>query len=348
VTSTSDPEQLRVLAVTNIWPVGDSYRGIFVKEQVEALRQMGVEVDVEVVAQDRGKADYLLAAARVRRRAREGNYDLVHVHYGMAAWSARFVRQLPRVLSVYGSDVNVPWQRAVTRMGWGGTAARIYVSPNLAANSGDPEGYVIADGVDFSLFSPGDRDEARASFGVAPGELVVLFGGHPDNQVKGYDVFTDVLTELRARGLPIREIVLVGTGQSRSAVPVKFAAADVMLFTSRKGSEGSPSVIKEASVMGLPVVSVNVGDAAEVLDGVTPSAVVDFPEPWGTDAARAALITTLADQTAHILAQGTRSNGRERNARLDSRRVAEQVMKIYRQILRTSSIPRSVPDGGEQ
>src|SRR5215468_917776 len=207
-TGVSGTRALKVLAVTNLWPVGDSFRGIFVKEQVEALRQAGVDVDVEVVAQDRGKADYLLAAARIRRRARAGGYDVVHVHYGMAAWAARFVGPVPRVLSVYGSDVNVPWQRAVTRMGSGGTAARIYVSPNLAANSGDPGGHVIADGVDFSLFNPGDRAAARSALGIAPDELVVLFGGHPDNQVKGHDVFTDVLAELRGRGLNIRELVL--------------------------------------------------------------------------------------------------------------------------------------------
>jgi teichuronic acid biosynthesis glycosyltransferase TuaC len=117
-------------------------------------------------------------------------------------------------------------------------------------------------------------------------------------------------------------------------VPAKFAAADVLLFTSRKGSEGSPSVIKEATVMGLPVVSVDVGDAAELLDGVEPSAVVAFPEPWGSDEARDELVGTLADRVAQVLASGDRSNGRERNARLDSRRVAEQVVAVYRQVLR--------------
>jgi glycosyltransferase involved in cell wall biosynthesis len=331
---TTGSRSLRVLAVTNLWPVGDSFRGIFVKEQVEALRQVGVAVDVEVVAQDRGKADYLFAAARVRRRVRSGQYDVVHVHYGIAAWAARFSGRVPRVLSVYGSDVNVPWQRAVTRMGSGGTAARIYVSPNLAANSGDKHGHVIADGVDFGLFSPSDRAAARSALGIGPAELVVLFGGHPDNQVKGYDVFADVLADLRGRGLTVRELLLPAPGQPRSAVPMKFAAADVLLFTSRKGSEGSPSVIKEATVMGLPVVSVDVGDAAELLDGVEPSAVVAFPEPWGTDAARAGLVAALADRTADVLAVGGRSNGRERNARLDSRRVAEQVVAVYRQVLR--------------
>lgn len=323
----------KVLAVTNIWPVGDSYRGIFVKEQIEALRRLGVHTDVEIVAQGRNKADYLLGALRVRDRVRQGHYDLVHIHYGMAAVAARLCGQIPKVLSLYGSDINVGWQRAVTKLGLKGVDARIYVSENLRANAGDKDGHVIADGVDFKLFAPGDRDRIRADYGIKPEEKVLLFGGHPDNLVKGYDVFAGVLEELRARGLPVRELILAAPDQPRSVVPRKFDAADVLLFTSRKGSEGSPSVITEATVMGLPVVSVNVGDAAKQLEGVTQSEVVDFPQPWGADETRAKLVRQLADRTADVLAAGHRSNGREHNAWMDSELVAQRVMELYRRVL---------------
>jgi Glycosyltransferase Family 4/Glycosyl transferases group 1 len=325
-------EALRVLAVTNIWPVGDSFRGIFVKEQVAALRRLGLHVDVEVVAQHRGKADYFLAALRVQRRLRQARYDVVHIHYGMAAFATRFVRGVPRVLSHYGSDVNVGWQHRFTRLG-GPMDARIYVSQNLKDNAKDPSGHVIADGVDFTLFAPGDRDLARAALGIDPAEKAILFGGHPANEVKGYDVFTAVLEELRQRGIPAREQVLPAPNQPRTAVPRKFDAADLLLFTSRRGSEGSPSVIKEATAMGLPVVSVAVGDAEKLLNGVVPSELVDFPEPWGEPEARAKLIRLLADRATDVLAMGGRSNGRERNGWLDAQRVAEQVVEVYRQVL---------------
>ncbi len=325
-------ERLRVLAVTNLWPVGDSFRGIFVKEQVEALRRLGSHVDVEVIGQQRGKLDYLLAALRVRRRVEQGGYDLVHAHYGMAAFASRFVT-VPRVLSLYGSDINVAWQHAITRAG-GRADARIYVSQNLKDNARDRGGHVIADGVDFTLFKPGDRCAARASYGVAPQEKAILFGGHPNNEVKGYDVFSDVLKELAQRGLPVKEIVLAAPNQPRSIVPRKFDVADLLLFTSRKGSEGSPSVIKEATAMGLPVVSVAVGDAQKLLNGVVPSQIVDFPEPWGEPDARAKLIRLLADRSADVLAVGERSNGREQNGWLDAERVAEQILEVYRQVLR--------------
>lgn len=326
-------ERLKVLAVTNLWPAGDSFRGIFVKEQVDALRRIGVRVDVEIVAQRRGRADYLLAARRIRRLVRQREYDLVHVHYGMSAFPARFTGAVPKVLSLYGSDVNVAWQRAVTRLGLHDIDARIYVSENLRATAADRDGHVIADGVDFTLFTPGDRAEARAAHGIGADEKVILFGGHPANKVKGYDVFADVLRELRGRGIKVRELVLAAPGQPRAAVPGKFDAADVLLFTSRKGAEGSPSVIGEATAMGLPVVSVNVGDAAEQLSGVTPSEVVDFPEPWGAGDTRTKLVRLLADRTVDVLATGARSNGRECNLWMDSEQVARRVLEVYRRVL---------------
>jgi glycosyltransferase involved in cell wall biosynthesis len=325
---------MRVLAVTNLWPQDGGFRGVFVREQVAAVRRLGVEVDVEVVAQSRGKADYLLAAPRVRKRVRSGGHDLVHVHYGLTALAARFVGAVPRVLSLYGSDVNVGWQRLAASLGASGVAARVYPSRRLAEAAGDPTGYVVPNGVDCGLFrQPADRSAVRASLGLAPSELVVLFGALPANAVKGYDVFTDVLAALRSRGLPVRELVLAEPDQPRTRVVDKFAAADVLLVTSRKGTESGPLVVKEAAAMGLPVVSVDVGDVAEVLAGVTPSTVVSFPEPWGTPVTRAVLVGRLADAVAAVLATGLRSDGRERTTRYDEREVARQLVAVYREVL---------------
>jgi glycosyltransferase involved in cell wall biosynthesis len=312
----ADP--LRVLAVTNLWPEGGSFRGVFVKEQVEALRRLGHRVDVEVVAQARGKSDYLLAIPRVRRAAASGDYQVIHVHYGLAGLAARFAGRTPRVLSLYGSDVNDPRQWRLTRLGRGGSAARIYVSRRLADSAGDPAGDVIPNGVDLSVFTPQDRAAARAALGIGPDQPVVLFGALPSNAVKRYDVFRAVVDRLGAR-----ELVLSAPGQPIADLVAKFAAADLLLFTSRQGSEGSPTVVKEAAVMGLPVVSVDVGDVAEILDGVSPSAVV----PFGPD-----LVDRLATEAAQVLAAGTRSNGRERLGWLDSPAIAQRIVDVYHRV----------------
>jgi teichuronic acid biosynthesis glycosyltransferase TuaC len=333
MTTVEPGKGLRVLCVTNMWPEGDSFRGIFVKEQVEALRALGAEVDVEIVAQSRGRKDYLLAAPRIRRRVRAGDYDLVHIHHGMVALACRFIGRTPRVLGLYGHDVNWHWQRWITKAGWGGVAEKLYISRRMAVAAGEPDGLVIPNGVDFNLFTPGDRTGPREQFGVADSERIVLFGGVPSNWVKGYDVFTDVLARLKERGIPVRELILPEPGQSRDNVAPKFLAADVLLFTSLKGFEGSPTVVKEATAIGLPVVSTDVGDVVSVLDGVIPSAVVEYPEPWGTPEAREQLIRGLTDRVAEVLAANTRSNGREVNAWLAWSQIARTMIEMYRDVI---------------
>jgi glycosyltransferase involved in cell wall biosynthesis len=328
-------EPLRILAVTNMWPEGQSFRGLFVEQLVEATRRLGHRVDVEIVAQSRGRLDHFLAAPRVRSRAAAGGYDVVHIHYGMTAPAARFVGSVPRVISLYGSDINVRWRRWMTRAGWGGCAARVYVSRRLAARANDPDPIIIPNGVDFGLFVPGDRQAARLALGASPDERLVLFGGHPGTAVKGWDVFSDVVARLGARGLPVRPVILSEPGQPAARVVEKFDAADLLLFTSRRGSEGSPTVVKEAIAMGLPVVSVDVGDVPDLLSGVVPSAVVTFPDDPDPAKARAALVDRLEERAASILALETRADGRDQTAWLDLDAVAGRVVDVYRSVIRS-------------
>lgn len=329
------PERLRILVVTNLWPRGGSFRGIFVREQVEAVRALGHHVDVEVVAQDRGRADYLLAAARVRRQVRAGGYDVVHIHYGLAALAARFSGPTPRVLTLHGSDVRSARQAMCTRLGSGGVEARIYVSRSLADAAGDPDGVVIPGGVDYQLFTPMDQATARTRLGIHHDRPVVLFGADPRQPVKRYDLFQAVLARLRAGGLAVEELILARPGQPRADVPLKFAAADLLLFTSEQGKEGSPTVVKEATVMGLPVVSTEVGDVALVLDQVAPAAVVPFPPGWPQAPADGQLIAALAERADRVLRERTRANGREHASWLDGACVAQRVVEVYQRVVST-------------
>jgi teichuronic acid biosynthesis glycosyltransferase TuaC len=330
---------LRVLAVTNMWPTGSSHRGIFVRDQVKSLRALGVDVDVEVVGNVRGSKDYVLAIPRVRQRIRSKErvgqqYDVVHVHYGLTSLATRFVGAVPQVVTFYGSDVNTPLERRLSRLGIGRRMARrIYVSARLARTIGDEGGEVIPNGVDFRIFAPGDRTEARRGLGIDDREQAVLFAGNPADPVKGYDVFTDVLAAVRAQGLVVRELILTAPNQPIADVVAKLDAADCLLFCSRYGSEGSPTVVKEATAMGLPVVSVDVGDVPETLAEVIPSVVVPFPQPWGNATARAELVVTLAHHTAKILAKRSRSNGRDRNSWLDLPLIARRVVSVYQDVI---------------
>ena len=64
-------------------------RGVFVRDQVAALRRIGgVEVELFEFAPGGARA-YPLAARALRRRfAAATRFDIVHAHFGLTAWPA--------------------------------------------------------------------------------------------------------------------------------------------------------------------------------------------------------------------------------------------------------------------
>ncbi len=322
--------RLRALWVTNMLyePGAASARGIFVTQQRDALLATGrVEIETELVAQGTGAKDYLLANPRVRARWDAGRFDLVHVHYGLTGLATLMLPTTARrVFTFYGSDLNNPVQRTISVATARTAARRVFVARRLSEQWPHPENEIVPNGVDFAACAPADRIASCRALGLDPGPPRVLFGARPDNAVKGWDVFREVLERVRRELPDAQEMILTEPGQSYERVVAKLNAADVLLFTSRRGAEGSPTVVKEALAVGLPVVSTDVGDAAEMLDGVTPGGVVPFP---ATEAGRDAWLDALAARTAAVLRERRRSNGRAMRGSLKQEAVCARLLRIY-------------------
>jgi glycosyltransferase involved in cell wall biosynthesis len=236
------------------------------------------------------------------------------------------------IFTFYGSDVNHSLQRTISVATARRAARRIFVAQRLADLWPDRRNVVIPNGVDFAACAPRDRGGARVELGLEPEVPLVLFGAHPKNAGKGYDLFREVLERVRRRAPSARELILTEEGQSYARVVAKLNAADVLLFTSRRGTEGSPTVVKEAVAVGLPVVSTDVGDAGAMLAGVEPGGV----EPWPASGAREELVVTMADRVAGILTAGRRANGREVRVELRQENVAARILGLYEDVIRES------------
>ena len=78
------------------------------------------------------------------------------------------------------------------------------------------------------------------------------------------------------RELPDVELAIF-SGIKFQDMPLHYCAADAMLMTS--DFEGSPNCIKEAIACGLGVVTTEVGDVRQVLEGLTNCHVVDRQDP---------------------------------------------------------------------
>ena len=97
---------MRVLVVTNMYPSPERPAlGGFVRDQVEALRELrGLEVEVFAFAGGGARA-YARAARALRARHRGGRFDVVHAHYGLSGWVALALGSGPLVVTFHGTDL---------------------------------------------------------------------------------------------------------------------------------------------------------------------------------------------------------------------------------------------------
>ncbi len=310
---------MKVLVVTNMWPSEDDVAcGIFVKEQVRSLEKLGVEADVLHVDGRSDTRNYLRAFARYRDRLRSGKYDLVHAHYVLTGIVARSQRKLPLVLTHHGIEVLRGWQAplswAMTRL----ADRTIVASPAMKKRLGLGSVRVIPSGVDMELFRPMSREDARQRLGWPLDRRVVLFVGLPRPE-KRIDVVHAAMDRLNAGGSKAHLEVIAGQ-LPREEIPVYMSAADVLVLTS--DGEGSPMVVKEACACDLPVVSVDVGDVAEIIGSIPGCAICE----------RSA--EDVAEKLGGVLTRRARTDGRARVRHLRRESIARKVLDVYEEALR--------------
>ena len=319
---------MRVLVVTNMYPSEalPSF-GTFVHDQVMALREAGVEVDVLSFNGRESKWKYLTAFPRYWRALRQGRYDLVHAHYILAGVVARAQWGHKVVLTHHGPEVlgQPAWQGPLCQIMTPLFDEVIHVTEEVRQRLRDEDGWVIPCGVDVDAFEPMERDEARQRIGLPPRKPLVLFAGDYWRPEKRYDL-VEAAMEIVQRELPEAELVLL-TKKPHDVVPSYMSACDVLILTS--ALEGSPMVVKEAMACNLPIVSVAVGDVPEVI-GETPGCAVVVRDP-----------AAIATRLVKVLREPRRTDGRTRIDHLRHDRIARRILEVYNHALASrEGLPR--------
>lgn len=248
---------MRVLVVARC---KNSHYAPFITEQVEAIEKQ--EVDCEYFGVNgKGIIGYIRQIPKLKKSIRDYHPDLIHAHYGLCGLLANYQRKVPVITTYHGSDINDPnvlrLSRKAIRRSW----FNIFVSQkNVDIASPLKDFALIPCGINLEDYPVIEKSEARRQMGLSPSKKYVLFAGAYDNHVKNAP-----LAKAAMELVPEAELLEL-KGYSRLQVATLMQAVDAFLMTSF--TEGSPQVIKEAMACGCPIVSVDVGDVKERIDGI--------------------------------------------------------------------------------
>jgi teichuronic acid biosynthesis glycosyltransferase TuaC len=328
---------MRILAITNMYPsTAFPGQGVFVHEQVKGLRSMGLDVRVFFVDRRRdGPMAYLRLNRQVPRAVAEFEPDAIHVMYGgvMADQIVRCQHSRPVVVTFHGSDLlgenlsgwmrrmisryGVHCSRSAARDAEGVVVVARHLVGALAGAANAEKVRVIPCGIDLERFKPMDPHVCKRRLAWNPGSFHVLFASSNGDPVKRPWLAKAAVEQMAPCKQPAELHYL--SSIPNEEVPVWLNASDALLLTSLH--EGSPTVVKEALACSLPVVSVDVGDVAERIEGIE-GCYLATPEP-----------AELAGKLCLVRAQGKRVNCRTQLAELSIRSTAQKLKRFYEEII---------------
>jgi glycosyltransferase involved in cell wall biosynthesis len=304
--------------------------------QVEGLRKIGVDVDVGLVDSIvNGKLAYLYSIPKITRLWKKGRYDILHVHFGgLLAFIGSLVAGKRTIITYHGTDLHggtpttyLSKIKSLINTRFSILAAKqagglVVVSPNLKdflPAQIHQKSIVLPTGVDYSLFTPIQQDQARQELALDLNKKYILFSSISNSPVKRLDTARAVEIEV-CKHMPEAELLMLSR-QPYLKVPLYLNAADCLLLTSDK--EGSPNIVKEALAVNLPIVSVDVGDVKLRCQGVPNCQIVDRD------------IASLSNAVLAALKMSRSNGGKElKRPEIDNEFICREIEKFYRDILK--------------
>lgn len=304
---------------------------VFAHNEIERIERSGIKTKTFSLLVSLNPLKLLRQIKSLKQIVQEFRPDIIHAHFGsLTAFVSALIAGKARLVITYrGSDLNPsPTDTVIRSLGqkfFSQLAALradriICVSRQLMARLwwAHNKTVVLPSGVDLDVFYPIKRSMAREYLKWPDDEYIVLFNAGANPKVKRLDLAEESIAVARRLIGNLRFVVLSGDTPHRE-LPYFHSGADCLIVTSN--FEGSPDIIKEALACDLPIVSVDVGDVVERLQGVNPSRIVSRnPQVIGA-------------AIAEILKMNQRSNGREKTEGISAAAIKNKLIEIYYSII---------------
>jgi len=280
---------------------------------------------------------------RFRKMVRAEEYDLVHQFWGgFASWINAWFSPVPFVISLLGSDFYGAYDNNgkqtikgkllsfFSKLTLRKADGVIVMSARMANDIGNGAKMlaVIPEGVKSELFYPIEMSEARQQLGLQTNMKYILYFNN-GSKVKNPQLARDTVAILNKKYPEYKLLELANIPHTE--LVKYYNAVNVLLITSLH--EGSNNSIKEALACGCPVVSTDVGDAAERLKNVFPSKVVPSFMP-----------KDFVSAIKEIVDDANRSNGPQYFSEFALSTMVERIFSFYGQVVNANQ-SKSRPQG---
>lgn len=284
-----------------------------VNNQALSLQKYGVEISFFLINK-KGIKGYLAAVKPLKKLLKKENFNIVHSHFSLSAFTTTFAlrnqKKLPHVVSLMGSDAKVTgWKRILTRYLSNKIWNKTIVKSQKMSHDLSLKNYeIIANGVDLDKLIPIEKSKQNL-------RKTILFAADPSRESKNYQLAKEAVDLLPMNLFELKIVY----NKSHPELIQEINNCDCVLLTSKW--EGSPNIIKEAMALNKPIVATKVGDVPLLISNLGGCFLTEMDAIEISEAIKNAVDKSKTEGRKRIL-----------ELKLDDKAVSDQIISIYNEL----------------